>query len=387
MHADHKWIGKDVPSLEAESEHEFDVHVPGYDLRRLILARDPLCAANAFWVYIRKVLAVALGVRMCGECPHCSEGDKPCQDGLGSNAEAMGGFAGRGDAMFGAVECQKISGSLHLHLWFFGQRLHQHHSLYDIAKLLQEGIASAQELKDFISNICCESYADLAQYESDIADVEQNWLKLSERCRAETRGGSRGETENAQTTRRDGEEQPHTLIRRQGGSRSSTGTKHTGEAERFNGLGISSDMSAPPGARWGDVRMGRMPGFVREDEGCDTSAMPRSTATERAQSRAALSSLPPSREYSGSTVPPLGRRCRSVGGSAQPVLSPTAVAAAAAASARRETARLVRLVLGVMVRGMVSVMVSVMVRVMIRVMVRVMVRAMVRVMVRVMVRG
>ena len=149
--------------------------------------------------------------------------------------------------MFGAVECQKVSGSLHLHLWCFGQRLHQYHSLYGIAKLLQEGIASAQELKDFLSNICCESYPDLAQYDANIADVEQNWPKFSERCRAETRGSSRGETENAQTPRRDGEEQPQTPIRRQGESRSSTATKHTGEAERFNAPGISSDMSAPPG--------------------------------------------------------------------------------------------------------------------------------------------
>ena len=34
--------------------------------------------------------------------------------------------------------------------------------------------------------------------------------------------------------------------------------------------------------------MGRIPGFVRKDEGCATSAMPRSTATARLQSRAAL---------------------------------------------------------------------------------------------------
>ena len=64
--------------------------------------------------------------------------------------------------------------------------------------------------------------------------------------------------------------------------------KHTGEAERFNAPAISSYMSALPGVRWGDVRRGRIPAFVRNDEGCDTSALPRSTATERAQSRAAL---------------------------------------------------------------------------------------------------
>ena len=133
-----KWIGQDSPSLEPAEDDVFDFDIPGYDIRRLILARDPLCAANAFNIYIRCVLATALGVRMCPDCPHCAESQHPCTDALGSNAEIMGGFAGRGDAIFGAVECQKLTGSLHLHLWFFGQRLHQFHSLLEIADLLKK---------------------------------------------------------------------------------------------------------------------------------------------------------------------------------------------------------------------------------------------------------
>eukprot|EP00973_Karenia_brevis_P053314 7410294-Karenia_brevis.AAC.1 len=43
-----KWIGEDFPSLEPSEEHEFECEIPGYDVRRLLLARDPLCAANAF---------------------------------------------------------------------------------------------------------------------------------------------------------------------------------------------------------------------------------------------------------------------------------------------------------------------------------------------------
>ena len=102
-----KWIGQDAPSLEANADDIFDVDVPGYDLRRLIQARDPQCAVNAFRVYIIKVLAPALGIRMCADCPHCCETDMPCPDSLGSSAEVLGGMAGRGDALSGAVECQK----------------------------------------------------------------------------------------------------------------------------------------------------------------------------------------------------------------------------------------------------------------------------------------
>ena len=60
-------------------------------------------AANAFSIQIRTVLATMLGIRMCPRCPHSSDSPSPCQDALGSNAEAMGGIAGRVDALFGAV--------------------------------------------------------------------------------------------------------------------------------------------------------------------------------------------------------------------------------------------------------------------------------------------
>ena len=73
------------------------------------MAEGPLAAVNAFFVQIRTVLATILGIRMCPSCPQCT----CCQDALGSVAELMGGIAGRADAMFGAVERQKSTGSLH----------------------------------------------------------------------------------------------------------------------------------------------------------------------------------------------------------------------------------------------------------------------------------
>ena len=50
------WIGSAQPGLEAREGHQFDVHVPGYDLRRRIQAKDPLCCSNAFFVQIRTIL-------------------------------------------------------------------------------------------------------------------------------------------------------------------------------------------------------------------------------------------------------------------------------------------------------------------------------------------
>ena len=46
----------------------------------------------------------------------------PCEDACGSSAELRGGIAGRADALFGAVECQKSNGSLHYHFFVFVQR-------------------------------------------------------------------------------------------------------------------------------------------------------------------------------------------------------------------------------------------------------------------------
>ena len=120
--AEARWIGESDPSLQAATDGRFDLEVPGYDFRHMILTRDPLAAVLACSVQVRCVLATLFGVRMCPDCPRCAESENPCQDFSGSSAEAMGGLAGRSDALAGAVECQKKRGSLHLHSWNYVQR-------------------------------------------------------------------------------------------------------------------------------------------------------------------------------------------------------------------------------------------------------------------------
>ena len=154
------WIGADKPSLEAACDESFEVEVPGYDARKNLLAKDPLAAANAFFIQIRVLLATLLGIRMCPQCPHCCEGKDPCMDSFGSNAELMGGFAGRADAICGAVECQRVSGALHYHFWVFIQRLHQYCTLQEIAELIKNALVSVKDWKDFLANLCCEHYPD-----------------------------------------------------------------------------------------------------------------------------------------------------------------------------------------------------------------------------------
>ena len=175
------WASGTEPALEPQEKHEFEVHMPGYDVRRLMMAEDPLAAANAFFVQIRTVLATILGIRMCPFCPHCSNTKYPCQDALGSVAEAMGGIAGRVDAMFGAVESQKVTGALHYHFFIFVQRLHQYATLKEIAEKLKTGLVQAFELKNFTSAICCESYSDLEQFNQQRQELEDNHPTYSER--------------------------------------------------------------------------------------------------------------------------------------------------------------------------------------------------------------
>ena len=120
------WIGRQRPSLIPadllqDAEETAEVELPDYDTRRLITSRDPLCCVHAFHVMSRVVLPSIYGIRMCPRCPHCAKGAAPCMDSFGSNATAMGGAAGRCDAMVGAVESQSADGVLHVHLFLFVQ--------------------------------------------------------------------------------------------------------------------------------------------------------------------------------------------------------------------------------------------------------------------------
>ena len=56
-------------------------------------------------------------------------------------SEAMGGIAGRVDALFGSVEAQKTTGCLHYHYFMYAQRLHQYASLKEIGDNQKQNIS------------------------------------------------------------------------------------------------------------------------------------------------------------------------------------------------------------------------------------------------------
>ena len=115
------YAGYNCPSLYLPENLETTViDLPEYETRRAMASQDPLACLYAFLVNIKIVLPRLYGLRMCPECPHCVESEKPCMDIYGSNATPIGGSAGRCDHMIGAVEAQKAEGVLHLHVFLFG---------------------------------------------------------------------------------------------------------------------------------------------------------------------------------------------------------------------------------------------------------------------------
>ena len=179
--AERERIGPDAPSLMPLSDDVFEMNVPGYDLRKLIQARDPLACVNAFQVQVHVIFATLLGLRMCPICPHCCRTTNPCTDVWGCNGELLGAFAGRGDALAGAIECQKKAGALHLHFWYFGQRLHQYCTVEQIATKLEHGLVRADDLKAFLAELCTESYPDIDKHKVDVDVVEEDLPQLHER--------------------------------------------------------------------------------------------------------------------------------------------------------------------------------------------------------------
>ena len=113
-------------------------------------------------------------------CPHWSMSDAPCQDALGSNAEAMGGIAGRVDALFGAVEAQKTTGGLHYHFFMYAQRLHQFAILKEMDEKIESGLVHSPDLKPFLCQLCCEKCPDVRKFDSERNTLEKNFPRYAE---------------------------------------------------------------------------------------------------------------------------------------------------------------------------------------------------------------
>ena len=147
-----EWMSgdRDFPPLDDDLVFPIHVerlrrHLPGWQQRRTILARDPLASVDGFHVLLRLLLRHIFGLHMCELCPTCDETQSPCADHCGSSASLLGGAFGRVDALYVTLEAQKSTGSLHGHIQCFIQCLHQHTPLTEIFQLSQTKLAALRE--------------------------------------------------------------------------------------------------------------------------------------------------------------------------------------------------------------------------------------------------
>ena len=60
------------------------------------------------------------------------------------------------------------------------QRLHQFATLKEIAEKLESGLVQSNDLKHFLSQICCEEYPDVHRFEAEQVDLERPFPTYSE---------------------------------------------------------------------------------------------------------------------------------------------------------------------------------------------------------------
>ena len=115
---------------------------------------------------------------MCPRFPHCATGADPCAEIIGSNARAMGGAAGRCDAMAAAVESQAAGGVLHIHLCMIIHIAMQFRSLQQIAEFLRDKMLTAEALTQVVCYVRCAAYPDAAAHEESRGKVEESMASL-----------------------------------------------------------------------------------------------------------------------------------------------------------------------------------------------------------------
>ena len=87
----------------------------------------------------------------------------------------MGGSAGRGDGMVGAVEAQKAEGVLHVHLFMYLQNACQFNNLRELGEMIRKAMLSVEAFKEFISYVRCAEYPDVQRFEAERPAIEKAW--------------------------------------------------------------------------------------------------------------------------------------------------------------------------------------------------------------------
>ena len=82
------WHAASRPRMEPPSQStDSTIDVPGYEVRRVVAARDPWAVVQSFEHSVKYLLPRLLGLTMCPFCPSCNLGSSksPCQNKFGHN--------------------------------------------------------------------------------------------------------------------------------------------------------------------------------------------------------------------------------------------------------------------------------------------------------------
>jgi hypothetical protein len=196
-----KWGGRDSPALI--ENHEVGAisidsllgQLPPSDERRAILAKDPLASVYGFRMLMKLTLSTLFGVRVCSNCPNCNLKPGGCVDAYGSVATAEGGIIGRTDAYYISIENQKED-DLHGHGLFWPQCVFRQQALVEIAETLQNEHSDLfEQCKWFKTHTCNEQYYDVADFESQRDELEDEWPEYARSARLSVQPDMKPNTE------------------------------------------------------------------------------------------------------------------------------------------------------------------------------------------------
>ena len=185
-----RWIAMDKPTLTTYHDADGNVSsfgifvplkgldVPTFNERQKIIAQDPLACVNGFRTLVQLVLRTMFGVRVCSDCPARSA-KCACQDRFGSVSNVEGGVFGLVEAYAASIEAQ-LAGWLHTHILIWLSWVYQHHTMYEIAKMLigrlgafARGMADLDHWKD---RCCSETFAEPNNFnEIELDNIETTW--------------------------------------------------------------------------------------------------------------------------------------------------------------------------------------------------------------------
>ena len=142
------------------------------------MSRDPLAPGDAYWSIILLLVAEVFGFKTCDMCPRCIR-SHPCSNLFGSVASLTSGALHRSDAAVGMSEGQGMTGSLHLHWFVYGQRLHQFATLDEIASKLEQRLVNAEDLFRYYEEIACTEYPDEEDHAKTLPRYEEEhpWFR------------------------------------------------------------------------------------------------------------------------------------------------------------------------------------------------------------------